>query len=324
MRSRHPRTHTLNKRSKYDELPAYWRKHFRRELLRPLVFLLIAGMGIYFLASSHAASYVGSQEAENGTVAGGASVVSDSSASGGKAVKFGSASTGGGGSGGGGITFNTCISPTTTIPMDPNNVQAGVTIGNFYLTDDTWNAGGYQVSQTIYACDYNDWYVIANMNNNANDGAVKTYPNIHEDFNEPKISSYHTISSTFAETAPHVGIYEYAYDMWLNGVASNGSTEVMIWNDNYGQTPSGSVVATFSDGGQTYNVYKSGSYIAFVDTTNVMSGTINILDFYNFIISKGYIASTSTIGQIDYGIEMVSTSSTNAKFEVNNFSLTAN
>ena|GEM_PF-6482060 len=218
-----------------------------------------------------------------------------------------------------------CTNPQYTIPYDPNNAQSGVTIGNYYLTNDTWNASKYQLSQTMYICSASDFYVVANMNNNSGDGAVKTYPNVHEDFSSsPAISSFHTISSSFAEAGPHVGIYEYAYDMWLNGVATNGSTEVMIWNDNYGQTPGGSKVATFSDGGQTYNVWKSGSYIAFVDQTNVTSGTVNILDFYNYVISQGWIPSTSTVGQIDYGAELVSTGGQNATFQFNNFSLTAN
>ena len=222
-------------------------------------------------------------------------------------------------------TSSSCTNPTHVIPMNPSNPQDGITIGNFYLTNDTWNASKYQVSQTLSICNYNNWYVTATMNNNSGDGAVKTYPNVHEDFNNsPKISSFHTIASSFAESGPHVGIYEFAYDMWLNGVAGGGSTEVMIWNDNFGQTPSGSQQATFTDSGQTYKVYKSGSYIAFVDNSNVTSGTVNLLNFFNFIISKGWIPSTSTIGQIDYGAELVSTNNTPATFKVTNFSLTAN
>ena len=36
---------------------------------------------------------------------------------------------------------------------------------------------------------------------------------------------------------PGTGIYEDAYDIWLNGLATSGSTEVMIWTQNNGQTP---------------------------------------------------------------------------------------
>ena len=132
-----------------------------------------------------------------------------------------------------------CTNPTHTLMLDPSNAQNGITLSGFYVDADTWNIANYQVSQTLYICDYNNWYVVANMNNDSGDGAVKTYPDVHEDFDSaPAISSFATIASTFAHTAPHVGIYEFAYDIWLNGVATNGSTEVMIWTDNYNQVPS--------------------------------------------------------------------------------------
>ena len=83
---------------------------------------------------------------------------------------------------------------------------------------------------------------------------MKTYPNVHKDYNEPAINSFSSITSSFSETSPHVGIYQAAYDIWLNGVASNGSTEVMIWNDNYHQVPAGSVQATVTFGGRSYTV----------------------------------------------------------------------
>jgi hypothetical protein len=148
---------------------------------------------------------------------------------------------------------------------------------------------------------------------------------VHKDFSgSPLISSFTTISSSFAHTAPHVGIYEFAYDIWLNGIASSGSTEVMIWTDNYNQVPSGSSQETVSFDGQSYNVYKAGSYIAFVDTNNVTSGTVNLLSFFNHIIAKGWIPSNSTVGAIDYGVELVSTNGADATFAVNDFSLTTN
>jgi hypothetical protein len=222
-------------------------------------------------------------------------------------------------------TSQTCSNPVHVLPMNPSNPQDGITLSGFYVDTDTWNAANYQVSQTMYVCDYNKWYVVANMNNNTGDGAVKTYPNVHKDFSgAPQISSFSTMSSSFAETAPHVGIYEYAYDIWLNGIATNGSTEVMIWTDNYNQVPSGSVLETVVFDGQSYQVYKSGSYIAFVDTTNVRSGTVNLLSFFNHIIAKGWIPAASTVGAIDYGIELVSTNGADATFQVDNFSLTTN
>src|SRR5205814_10410301 len=120
--------------------------------------------------------------------------------------------------------------------------------------------------------------------------------------------------------APHVGIYEYAYDIWLNGIG-NGATEVMIWTDNYGQTPSGSTVETVTFDGASYDVHRAGSYIAFVATKNVTSGTVHLLSFFQHLISKGWIPDTSTIGQIDYGVELVSTNGMDARCELNAFTL---
>src|SRR5256885_15502280 len=131
------------------------------------------------------------------------------------------------------------------------------------------------------------------MNKDSGDGAVKTYPNVHKDFDgAPKISSFSAISSSFAHAGPHVGIYEFAYDIWLNGIATNGSTEVMIWTDNYKQVPSGSAMESVTFDGESYQVYKSGNYIAFVESTNVTAGTLDLLAFFNHLIAKGWIPSS--------------------------------
>jgi Glycosyl hydrolase family 12 len=186
-----------------------------------------------------------------------------------------------------------------------------------------WGISGYSVSQTIYACSYGNWYVTADMNNNNGDGHVKTYPNSQRDFNNTAISSLNSVTSTFAETSPGNGIYEDAYDIWLNGLATSGSTEVMIWTQNNGQRPSGSVVGSVTVGGHSFTVWKSGSYIAFVANSNFTSGTMNLLAFFQYIISKGWIPSSSTLSQVCYGVELVSTNNAPATFTFGNYSVNA-
>jgi hypothetical protein len=197
----------------------------------------------------------------------------------------------------------------------------GWTDGAYYLYNNMWNVSGYSVSQTLSACSYSNWYAVADMNNDNGDGAVKTYPNVQMNFREPKISSFHSISSTFAETGPGTGIYEDAYDIWINGVASSGSTELMIWTDNVRQVPSGSVRASVALGGRTYKVWKSGSYIAFVADANFSAGSMNLLQFFDWVIEQGWIPASSTLGQVDYGAEIVSTNSVPATFTFTNFSV---
>lgn len=273
---------------------------------------------------------IGGASGTGGTSTGGSSARGGAA---GTATGMGGMTTGTGGTGGaagsigagGQAGAQSCTSAPHVLPLNASNPQDGITLGGFYVDTDTWNAANYTVTQTMYVCDYDNWYVVAKMDDSAHDGAVKTYPNVHKDFTaSPEISSYSVISSSFAHAGPHVGIYEFAYDIWLNGVASTGSTEVMIWTDNFNQVPSGSVQETFSLDGRSYKVYKAGTYIAFVDTSNVTAGTVNLLAIFNHIIDKGWIPATSTLGAIDYGVELVSTNGMDATFVVDGFSLTAN
>ena len=168
------------------------------------------------------------------------------------------------------------------------------------------------------------------MNNDTGDGAVKTSPNVQETWypTPTKLSSWKSITSQFSDvppgTGPNYGIWEFEYDIWLNGLADSNSTEVMIWTYNNGQTPSGSPSGSFTDAGHTYDVYRSSpphQYIAFVDLSDNLSGNVNLLDFFKYVISKGWMPSSSTLYQICNGVELVSTNSKPEKFTINNFSI---
>jgi hypothetical protein len=241
------------------------------------------------------------------------------------AMSGGSGSSGGSAPSGSPATGSpvTTGSPSCTNPSYSTSATDGMLNASpYFVSNNMWNASGYSVSQTLYACSYSNWYVTATMNNDNGDGAVKTYPNSQRDFSTP-ISSLTSATSTFAETSPGTGIYEDAYDIWINGLATSGSTELMIWTQNHGQTPSGSVQGTVTLGGRTYTVWKSGSYIAFVANSNFTAGTMNLLGFFQYIVGKGWIPSSSTLSQVCYGVELVSTNSVPATFTFSNFSVNA-
>jgi hypothetical protein len=223
-----------------------------------------------------------------------------------------------------------CADPTV-IPMGLNNAQSGVKKDNYYVTNDTWNAAHYLgLEQALYVCNYNNWYAIANMNNDTRDGAVKTSPNVQETWypTPTKLSSWKSITSQFSDVPPgtgsNYGTWEFEYDIWLNGLADSNSTEVMIWTYNNGQTPRGSASGSFTDADHTYEVYHSSppyQYVAFVDLSNNLSGNINLLHFFNYVISKGWMPRSSTLYQICNGVELVSTNNRPEKFTINNFSI---
>lgn len=225
---------------------------------------------------------------------------------------------------------NTCSNPTA-IPMDPENAQSGAAKGKYFVTNDTWNASNYSgLSQSIYVCNYNNWYTIATMNNDTSDGAVKTSPNVQQTWypTPTKLSDWKSIASRYSDVPPGVGssygTWEFEYDIWLNGLADEKSTEIMIWTFDNGQAPNGSLSGSFTDAGHTYDVYRSPGppqYIAFVDKNGKLSGSVNLTDFFRYAIAKGWMADSATLYQICNGIELVSTNGKPEKFEFNNFSI---
>ncbi len=137
------------------------------------------------------------------------------------------------------------------------------------------------------------------------------------------MSSFHTITSTFSETSPHVGDYEVAYDIWLN----DQKNEAMIWVDDFNQTPAGKKVASsVSLGGRTYDVWWNSStgYIVFYANNTFTSGTVDILQIFNYAIQQAWLPSTSTLGQINLGVEVCSTGGQDATWYFNDFSVTTN
>jgi hypothetical protein len=228
----------------------------------------------------------------------------------------------------------TSTAPPATSCQDANAVYIWNTwnsggLGAYYADADWWAANGYNFAQKTVICSYHSWYVQATADNSTGDGAVKAYPNVHRDYHnwstgaEPAISSFKTITSRFAHQSPGVGIYNVAYDVWLNGVADSGSTEVMIWTDNHLQVPAGSKVAQVSLSGQTWDVWASGSnhYLAFVpaNKATLSSGTLDLLAFFKYLMSSGRLPSTSTLGQVDYGVEIVSTDAEPARWDFTDF-----
>jgi hypothetical protein len=228
--------------------------------------------------------------------------------------------SGGSGNGGSGTGSSSCTDPS----FSTSSTDGGETEGPYYVFNNMWNAANYPVSQTLYVCSATNWYVSATMNNDSGDGAVKTYPNVQDTFsNSPAISSFGSIDSSFAQSTNPGGIYEYAYDIWINGLATSGSTEVMIWTYNHGQRPSGSQVGTITVGGDGYQVWRNGSYIAFVADQNVNSGTVNLLSFFDYIVSQGWLTSSAKLSQICYGVELVSTNGVPETFAFTNFSVSS-
>lgn len=219
-------------------------------------------------------------------------------------------------------TGTVCTNPYFTT-SDPNG---GITDGPYYVHNNLWNASNYPgTTGTTSVCSYHSWNHVAKATNTG-DGAVKTYPNVHLDLANRTISSFSTLTSSFAARSPNVGIYDVAYDLWLNGVPND---EVMVWTDNHNQYPAGNLVArSVSLSGYSWDVYATSGngYIAFVPSggAHLTSGTVDLKAMLTYLVSHGRTTASSTVDQICYGVEVVDTGGAPATWNFTNFSITHN
>jgi hypothetical protein len=290
-------------------MKAYYAAHKQPANVAVLSVVAIVAVGS-LLIFTKAAGFFAATEVENGTKTANAQVVNDTTASQNAAIKFtGTAPT------------NICTNPYFTT----SNSNGGVNDGGYYVHNNLWNAAKYPgTTGTTEVCSYHSWNHTAVASNSSGSGEVKTYPNVHKDYSGRTISSFPRLTSTFAATSPSVGIYDVAYDLWLNGVPND---EVMIWTDNYRQVPAGNRFASnVSFSGYTWDVYATSGngYIAFVPSNGVrlMSGTIDIKAMLNYLVAQGRTAANSTVDQLGWGIEVVDTGGVPRTWNITDFSIT--
>ncbi len=206
------------------------------------------------------------------------------------------------------------------------------TEGSATFYNDMWGSGAN--TQTICANSATSFYITSNQP--ATSG-VKAYGNASYTVSKA-LSSLTSLSSTLASTTPSGGAWDAAYDIW----DSTNAYEIMIWT-NYTGTDTGggnvepisstytsagnaqAVYTNVSIGGATYNVYEGNvghQVISLLRTSKTNNTTTNILAVLQWIKSIGYFGNI-TVGQVQYGVEVTSTSGSET-WTMSNYTLTHN
>jgi hypothetical protein len=196
--------------------------------------------------------------------------------------------------------------------------------GRFDLYNNEWNTSENPGPQTICGNSESDWQVTSTQR--AGNTAVLTYPSVQLNYNGGNgypLSTFTSMTSSYAETMNAVSgtDAEAAYDIWLDGL----NKEVMIWVDNHGQTPAGSMVATTTFSGATWDLYETsdGSYMAFVRQGNASSGTVDLLAALQYLEGRGDLAASDVLWQVNFGWEICSTAGAPETFTISDYSLTS-
>lgn len=199
----------------------------------------------------------------------------------------------------------------------------------YEVQNNVWNAAAAPGwTQTLTATSASDWSVSSDMPGTGT--TVISYPDSSYQFSTPEpLADVSRIPSSYDVTLPS-GTFsaEAAYDIWLNAVAGgSGAQEIMIWTDNHGQTPAGTDTKTVyqdPETGADYTLWDSGNEngatVTLVANTNETSGSINILDAIEWLVSNGVVAS-GPLAAVDYGFEIASTDGTAQTFAVDSYSV---
>lgn len=205
----------------------------------------------------------------------------------------------------------------------------------------SWNTNGYLVEnnvwndgeagpQSIYACAWNNWYIVSNQPGSGTDDSVKSYPATKKIVDIP-LNNMNTVTSSWSVATPSAGgqvspnskQWNTAYDIWLD----NYSTEVMVWNNwtanwQYWYGVYHGVDVTID--GVAYHAYYDGSDVMwFVRAGVANSGTVNLKAILQWAVGQGWLQNNQRINQIEYGFEVMYTG-TPTRFDLLNYSLTAN
>jgi hypothetical protein len=169
------------------------------------------------------------------------------------------------------------------------------------MYNNMWNAANYPgTTQTLAVCNFNSFYVTANMNNNANDGAGRVVVHEHPQRFRRVRPACRDLRVRLRHPVEQPGRRVDDLERQLQP----------------GPAPP---VANVTIDGHAWTLWNTNGYHAFVADQNFTSGSLNLLSYMQYLIQHGYMAATSTVGQVNYGAELVSTNSTNRTFFFDNF-----
>jgi hypothetical protein len=211
-----------------------------------------------------------------------------------------------------------------------------VLMGKYWVNNNQWGVASSNTSgqQCVYGtCQTGDlvgWGT--NWNWTAGKGGVKTYASLVFGWQygwkvtntglPVQIAANNTVNCGWDFTVSQTGTIDISYDTWLHTVSNPGATstpseEVMIWVYSAGGAgPIGPLVAhNVSLAGTTWDLHQgpggaSWPVSSYVRTGNATTTVMNMMVFYQDLVSRGWIPNTRYLSSIQAGTEVFSGSGT--------------
>jgi hypothetical protein len=203
-----------------------------------------------------------------------------------------------------------------------------IPFGEYTASNNVWGKGTITDYHQCIQLSTNDTAAIWNWYWNwpaAGEGNVKAYPEIiygWKPFNNRSttaklplpLTENHSISIRWKSISTEMaGTGNLAFDIWITNSATPGeqniTREIMIWLNNFGQQPGGTLVTKPSIDSVQYSFYKADwtwTYFAFVKTSQTEVHEIRLESILRFLIDNKYISSNEYLAAIEFGNEIVS------------------
>ncbi|MFJ8538529.1 hypothetical protein [Streptomyces sp. NPDC093591] len=216
-----------------------------------------------------------------------------------------------------GATVGLASAPASAAVWNSCDQWGNTSLNGYTLYNNIWGSGAG--SQCIWANSGTNWGVWAN---HPNTGGIKSYPNSKKVINKT-IASLGSLTSSYNVTVPSSGAYNTSYDIW----DTDYDHEIMLWvNYNGAVGPIGTSQGSVSLGGHTWNVFRgsngANNVYSFLRTSDSNSGTVDMKPILNWIASKGWMSTSETIGDVQFGYEITS-SSGGLNFNTNNLTVSS-
>jgi hypothetical protein len=195
--------------------------------------------------------------------------------------------------------------PTESLIFSSFDRLGTTTNGGYTLSNNVFGSGSG--SQFIWAYSFHHWGTSSSFPDAT---SVMAYPNVAKTVNQP-LSSLRSLTSSFAVLVPGTGVYNTSYDIPVDGNVDGNAAEIQLWmNQAGGPAPAGTLQATATVGGITWQVYQgsngSTAVYSFVRTDNTTSGSVDILAVLNWLRGAGQL-DDATIGDVRFGFAITST-----------------
>jgi len=128
-----------------------------------------------------------------------------------------------------------------------------------------------------------------------------------------QLSANRNVNTSWQYQVNASGTFNVAYDAWFHPVANPGtanpSDELMIWSYRAGGAgPAGTLQARVTIAGTQWDLYRGfvgeWNVFSYVRVTNATSVTLNIRDFTNDLVSRGWMATSKYLTSVQAGTEV--------------------